>query len=74
MATTLVSTGIQFPDDSIQTTAASVVANGTIFENSQTISQPYTLTSGKSGMSVGPITINSGVTVTVPSGSRWVVL
>jgi hypothetical protein len=25
-------------------------------------------------LSVGPITINSGVSVTVPSGQRWVIL
>lgn len=43
-------------------------------ENSQTVTTNYTLTSGKSASSAGPITINSGVSVTVPSGSRWVVL
>lgn len=47
----------------------------TVFvENSQTVTTNYTITSGKSAMSAGPITINSGVTVTVPSGSRWVVV
>lgn len=49
-------------------------AGGVIFENALTISANYTLTSGKNGLSVGPITIGSGVTVTVPSGQRWVVL
>jgi hypothetical protein len=34
----------------------------------------YTLTSGYNGLTVGPITINSGVTVTVPSGTTWVIL
>lgn len=43
-------------------------------ENSQTVTTNYTLTSGKSASSAGPITINSGVSVTVPDGSRWVVL
>jgi hypothetical protein len=47
----------------------------TVFsENSMIVTTSYTLTSGKSASSVGPITINSGATVTVPSGSRWVVL
>jgi hypothetical protein len=32
------------------------------------------LTTSKNGLSVGPITINSGVSVTVPSGQRWVIL
>lgn len=55
-----------------ETTGAS--AGGVIWENSLVISSNYTLTIGKNGMSVGPITINSGVVVTVPSGQRWVVL
>jgi hypothetical protein len=48
-------------------------AGGVIYENSLIISSNYTLTAGKNGMSVGPITINSGVAVTVPSGQRWLV-
>ena len=43
-------------------------------ENSTTITTSYTLTTGKNASSVGPITINAGATVTVPSGQRWVVL
>lgn len=49
-------------------------ANGVIYENNLVISSNYTLTTGKNGMSVGPITIDAGVSVTVPSGQRWVVL
>ena len=45
-----------------------------LWENSKTISANYSITSGNSATSAGPITINSGVSVTVPSGSRWVVL
>jgi hypothetical protein len=43
-------------------------------ENGVTVTTSYTLSTGKNAESVGPITINSGVTVTVPSGQRWVVL
>lgn len=43
-------------------------------ENSTTVTTNYTLTTGKNAMSVGSITINAGVTVTVPSGARWVIL
>jgi hypothetical protein len=43
-------------------------------ENGQTVTTSYTLTTNKNASSVGPITVNSGVTVTVPSGSNWVVL
>jgi hypothetical protein len=56
------------------TAAGSSIANGAIYENTQTISANYTMTAGRSGSSAGPITIDSGVTVTIPSGSRWVVL
>ena len=45
-----------------------------IYENTQTVSATYTITSGSSAVSAGPISISSGVTVTVPSGSKWVVL
>jgi len=43
-------------------------------ENKQTVTTNYTIPTGKSAMSTGPITINSGIVVTVPAGSRWVVL
>jgi len=43
-------------------------------ENGVTVTANYTLSTNKNAMSVGPITINSGVTVTVPSGKRWVIL
>jgi microcystin-dependent protein len=45
-----------------------------MWENNRTISANYTIGSTNSAMSSGPITINSGVVVTIPSGSRWVVL
>lgn len=49
-------------------------AGGTIYVNAQTISSNYTMDAGFSGSSTGPITIASGVTVTLSSGCRWVVL
>lgn len=49
-------------------------AGGVIWENGVTVSSSYTLTTGSNGFSVGPITISSGASVTVPSGQRWVVL
>jgi hypothetical protein len=44
------------------------------YENGQTVTTNYTLTAGKNAMSAGPITINSGVTVTVGSGQSWVIV
>ena len=43
-------------------------------ENGVTVTTSYTLSTNKNAESVGPITINSGVTVTVPTGQRWVIL
>jgi hypothetical protein len=43
-------------------------------ENDQVVTTSYTIPTGKNAMTTGPVTINSGVSVTVPSGSRWVVL
>ena len=42
--------------------------------NNTTISANYTIETGVNGFSVGPITVNSGVAVTVNSGQRWVVI
>lgn len=42
--------------------------------NSMTVSSSYTVATGDSAMSVGPITVASGVAVTISSGSRWVVI
>jgi len=43
-------------------------------ENSQVVTASYEIPVGKNASTVSPITINGGVVVTVPSGSRWVVL
>jgi hypothetical protein len=45
-----------------------------LWENAATISADYTITAGNNAMSAGPITVDSGVTVTVPSGSTWTVV
>ena len=43
-------------------------------ENGVTVTTNYTLSTNKNAESVGPITINSGITVTVPATQRWVIL
>jgi len=50
------------------------VAGGMIYENTQQLTSSYTITVNRNGFSVGPITIASGSSLTVPSGSRYVVL
>lgn len=49
-------------------------SNKVFYLNDQTVSVSYSIPSGQNAMCTGTLTINSGVTVTVPSGSRWVVL
>jgi hypothetical protein len=44
------------------------------WENGQNVTTNYTITNGKNAMSAGPITIDSGVTVTVGSGETWTVV
>jgi hypothetical protein len=43
-------------------------------ENDATISVSSTINTGNNAISGGPLTINSGITVTVPSGSVWTVV
>jgi hypothetical protein len=49
-------------------------ADQVFVENGRTVTTSYTLSTGFNAMSTGPITVASGVTVTVPTGARWVVL
>jgi hypothetical protein len=51
-----------------------VTAADGMYLNNLAIAVSYTIPASKGAMSVGNITVNSGVTVTVSSGSRWVVL
>jgi hypothetical protein len=55
-------------------TSPELIASNGIVVNSKTITASYSIPSGSNASSAGPITVNSGVIVTVPSGSRWVVL
>jgi hypothetical protein len=48
--------------------------NGMFFQNGKTVTQNYTVPQDTNAMSAGPVTIDTGVTVTVSSGSRWVVV
>jgi hypothetical protein len=49
-------------------------ASNGIVVNSATITSNYTIAVGDNGMSAGPVTVNSGITVTVSSGSVWAVI
>lgn len=54
--------------------AEQFVANNGIVVNNQVIATSYTIGAGYNASSTGPVTVGGGVTVTVASGSRWVVL
>ena len=49
-------------------------ADQVFIENDQTVTTDYTISTNKNAVSAGTLTVNSGVTVTVPSGARWVVV
>lgn len=56
---------------------SSPVGGGTnvvFYENDITVTDDYTITTNKNAMSAGPITVDTGVTVTIPSGSVWTVV
>lgn len=48
-------------------------SNGIVL-NSDTVATSFTFPTNYNGISASPITVNSGVTVTVPSGQRWVIV
>ena len=49
-------------------------SDAVFYENDQTVTTNYTITSNQNAMAAGVITINSGVVLTVPSGARLVVV
>jgi len=51
-----------------------MIATNGLFVNNMTVSTSYSIPSGYSAVSVGPATVANGVSVTIPSGGRWVVL
>ena len=58
-----------------RTLSASVAtAENGMFVNKQTVAADYTIATNYNAMSAGPVTVNSGITVTVSSGSTWAVV
>jgi len=48
--------------------------NTVFFENDKVIGVGYSITNTKNAMSAGPISINAGIAVTVPSGCSWTIV
>jgi hypothetical protein len=54
--------------------ATALVASNGIVVNSQTVSADYTIATGNNAMSAGPVSVASGITVTIATGSVWTVV
>ena len=69
--------GVDFTNATVDGLSLGARGGGTdeaFFENDTTITTSYEITTGKNAMTAGPVTVNSGVTVTIPSGSSWVIV
>ena len=67
-------TDISWGNASAGATGGNSNANKIFWENEQTVTHAYTIQNNHNAGSFGPITINSGVTVTVGSGENWTVV
>ena len=67
-----------WPVNIVDTVNSSVARGGgtdkIFFENDQVVTSDYTISTNKNAMSAGNITINTGVNVTIPSGSYWTIV
>ena len=63
-----------YGDESDIAYEAHFAASNGIMLNSNTVATSLTLPTNYNGMSAGTVTINTGITVTVPSGARWVIV
>jgi hypothetical protein len=55
-------------------TSFNFYSTGALIENAQTITASYTITTNYNALSSGPITIATGATVTIPTGSNWAIV
>jgi len=63
-----------YQDSNNTATAPQISASNGLIVNNKTVGANYSIPSGYAAMSVGPVTVSGGVAVTIPSGSRWVIL
>jgi hypothetical protein len=68
------STELTFNPGTNVLSAPNMQATNGIFANNRTVGSSYSIPSGYSAVSTGPVTLSNGVSVTVPSGGKWVVL
>ena len=60
-------------DNSWATVASGNTTTYGLYEHAHTIAANYSITAGNNALTAGPITINTGVSVTVPTGSTWII-
>jgi hypothetical protein len=68
------STKLTFTPSTGTLVTPNVEASNGMIVNSKTVTTNYSIPAGSNALAAGPITVGSGATVTIPSGSRWVVL
>ena len=61
-------------DGSTTSWGSAGAADSVFWENAQTVSSDYTITASTNALTLGHLMINSGITVTIPSGARWYIL
>ena len=75
VSTTYVSsTKLQYNPSKGELSAPAQISSNGIVINSQTVSADYTIAAGNNGMSAGTVSVNSGITVTIATGSVWTVV
>jgi hypothetical protein len=75
VSTTYVSsTKLQYNPSKGELSAPAQISSNGIVINSQTVSSSYTIAAGNNGLSAGTVSVNSGVTVTIATGSVWTVI
>jgi len=60
-------------DGTTSSWATVITGGGPITQNESIVSSNQVIASGSNGFSVGPLTVNTGVTATIATGQRWVV-
>ena len=55
-------------------TARTITTSQPFHVNSQTVTEDFTIATGNSAMAAGPVTINTGKTITLQAGTRWVIV
>ena len=68
------STKLNFTPSTGALAAPEIVASNGMLVHSATVSTSYSIPAGSNAIAAGPMTVASGAAVTIPSGSRWLVL